>query len=136
MFKKFLIMMGIMIMPASYANDYVVTRPNIDVEFEFKDGKPGQLIQFASSDIDCSLSLAKADLKAGFSETTNTLGEGNFDLTCLTSGGHFSLSPIVETFAKIRITDEDGVKIYLDFNLYNPRAKTYLKRDNIKLKLP
>lgn len=133
--KKFLIIAGIIMMPVTYADDYVVTNPNIDVEFEFKEGKPGRMIQFASSDIDCSLSLAKANVKAGFSETIHSLGEGNFDVTCMTNEAHFALSPIVETFAKIRITDEQGIAIYLDFNLYNPRAKTYLKRDNIKLNL-
>ena len=105
-------------------------------EFMFNDNDLGGVIIFGSPEFkQCSLSFIQARFKPGYSVRTETFGEADIDLTCLSDKGHFAMSPIAPTFIDMAVTElnDNRAVVKLSFALFSARSKVELKRDNVEL---
>lgn len=122
--------------PAKTAEGFVVDGVN-EYSFEFAEQKPGAMISFHSKDFQkCTLSFVAKDFGPQFNASAQRLGEGNIDILCLNEDGNFILSPSEPTSVAMRVLAvQPNVQVRVDFNLYNPRKKTWRKVENIQLHL-
>jgi|GEM_PF-3888830 len=122
--------------PASPTEAYVVDGVN-EYPFDFAEQQPGAMISFHSKEFQkCTLSFAAKSFNANFKASAQRLGEGALDILCLNEQGNFILSPSEPTSAAMEVVAvQPKLQVRVDFNLYNPRKKTWHKAENILLNL-
>jgi hypothetical protein len=122
--------------PPTSTNEYTVDGVN-EYAFDFVEGQPGAVISFHSSILQkCTLSFAAKNFAAGFKASASRLGEGGLDILCIGNDGNYILSPKEPTSASMEVVaTAPQARVRLDFNLYNPRGKTWQKAENIVLQL-
>ncbi|MFO1368318.1 MAG: hypothetical protein U1F46_04915 [Marinagarivorans sp.] len=120
--------------PAAPTEAYRVDGVN-EYPFDFVEQQPGAMISFHSKEFEkCTLSFAAKSFNAHFKASAQRLGEGTLDILCLNEQGNFILSPSEPTSVAMEvIAVEPKLQVRVDFNLYNPRKKTWHKADNIRL---
>lgn len=122
--------------PDQPAEAFVVDGVN-EYAFDFADQQPGAMISFHSKDFQkCTLSFPAKSFSSELKVKVQRLGEGALDIMCLNEQGNFILSPSEPTSAEMEVLAMHPlVKMRVDFNLYNPRKKTWHKADNIILNI-
>ncbi|HMW49831.1 MAG TPA: hypothetical protein PKD17_18060 [Cellvibrionaceae bacterium] len=122
--------------PAKSVEGFVVDGVN-EYAFDFAEQQPGAMISFHSKDFQkCTLSFAAKDFGEKFKASAQRLGEGNLDILCVNDEGNFILSPSEPTSVAMEVMAvRPAVQVRVDFNLYNPRKKTWRKAEDIILNL-
>lgn len=120
--------------PSVSAEAYLVDGVN-EYAFDFAEQQPGAMISFHSKELQkCTLSFAAKSFHAQYKARAQRLGEGGLDILCLNEQGNFILSPSEPTSVAMEVVAvEPKLQVRVDFNLYNPRKKTWYKADNILL---
>ena len=104
--------------------------------FKFNATEDGGDITFKSSDFEhCRLSFIKSRMQPGYRTRTEQFGEGEVDLSCLTSKKLYAMSPISPTFIDVSVTADgnDTLVIKLLSTLYSRRTRETM--ENIEMEL-
>jgi hypothetical protein len=121
---------------AAQSSEYQVVGVN-DQPIMFSDTEVGGLIHFNSKEFTlCTLAFAREAFAQAASFEVQKLGDGEYDLTCLSADDHYSLDASDFSFIKgKKQVQGNGLKIELEFSLLGVRSNQYVYKGGVSLML-